>query len=421
MTEQILYYVHYAMLLLFGITVSAAFSGISFSRVNTKRLLLIAILCGYLQLSVYGLFGEDAVWELYPFITHLPIVLALRFVFGKQFPIAVAATTSAYLCCQPAKWIGLFSYNLSQSMVVELLVRIAMLLVSAGVILHWFSESIAGIYSRKHRSSWVFGIIPVAYYLFDYLVAIYSSLWEDNHQLVIEFLPMFLCFGYLFFCAVYYREYDQKSEAERKEQLLRITVEQQMKEVEMIRRSEGEIRRLRHDLRLFLNSLSSCVAQSDVETAKKLIAGFSDRAEASSVKRYCGNDTLNYVLSDYAAQCREKGIRFHTAIELGELTVDEMLLSTIVVNALDNALNAQEKLPSDKKHIRLMLKNSGGKTLLCVKNSFSEKPVFQNGIPVTSRKGHGNGVISIQYATEKLGGNCRFYLDEDSFVLQVVV
>ena len=139
------------------------------------------------------------------------------------------------------------------------------------------------------------------------------------------------------------------------------------------------------------------------------------------MKRYCGNDTLNYVLSDYAAQCREKGIRFHTAIELGELTVDEMLLSTIVVNALDNALNAQEKLPSDKKRIRLMLKNSGGKTLLCVKNSFSEKPVFQNGIPVTSRKGHGNGVISIQYATEKLGGNCRFYLDEDSFVLQVVV
>ena len=369
MMDQILYYLHYGLLLLFGICISTAFSGISISKETVRRLLLLAAACGVLQISLYGLWGEDAVWKCYPLITHLPIILTLRFVFGKHALNAVAATTSAYLCCQPAKWLGLLAYTISQSRMVELLVRIAVLLAMAVIILHWFSLKVARIYSRKHRSSWVFGIIPVVYYLFDYAVSIYSSLWADNHQLAVEFLPMFLCFGHLIFCSVYYREYELKSEAERKEQLLRITVEQQVKEVETIRRSEAEIRRLRHDLRLFLNSLSSCVAQSDMETAQKLIAGFSSRAEASSIKRYCGNDTLNYVLSDYAAQCREKGIRFHTVIELPDLAVDEMLLATILVNALDNALNAQENLPSDKKMIRLMLKNSSGKTLLCVKNS----------------------------------------------------
>ena len=421
MIEQILYYTHYALLLLFGITVSAAFSGITANRKNLIRLLCLTALCGGLQIAMYELFGENTVWQWYPFITHLPIVLALRFVFDRPLASAVSVTATAYLCCQIANWFGLAAFTFSGNTLTELLVRIVVLLVTLAVLLRCFSGKIARIHSPAHKSAWVFGITPVVYYLFDYAVAIYSSLWADNHRLVVEFLPFFLCMGHLLFCVVYYREYGLKQEAERKEQILRITVEQQTKEVETIRRSEEEIRRLRHDLNLFLNSLSSCIEQSDQETARKLIAAFSDKAEASAMKRYCGNHTLNYVLSDYAAQCREKGIPFHTTVELAELPVDEILFSTILANALDNARNAQEALPPDRRMIRLLLKNSGGKTLLCVKNPCAQPPAFRDGLPVTSRSGHGRGAVSIQYATEKLGGNCQFTMDEDWFVLRVVV
>lgn len=421
MTEQILYYTHYTLLLLFGIAVSAAFSGITANRKNLIRMMLLAALCGGLQVAVYTLFGEDTVWQWYPFITHLPIVLTLRFAFGRPLSNAVSATATAYLCCQIAKWFGLAARTFTGNLQMELLVRIVVLLVTLAVLLRWFSEKIAGIYAPAHASAWVFGITPVVYYLFDYAVAIYSGLWADNHRLVVEFLPFFLCMGHLLFCVVYYREYGLKQEAERKEQILRITVEQQTKEVETIRRSEEEIRRLRHDLNLFLNSLSSCIEQSDQETARKLIAGFSDRAEASAIKRYCKNHTLNYVLSDYAARCREKGVPFHTTVELAELSVDEILFSTILANALDNALNAQEALPPDRRMIRLLLKTSSGKTLLCVKNPCAQPPVFRDGLPVTDRSGHGQGTVSIQYATEKLGGNCQFTMEEDCFVLRAIV
>lgn len=422
--EQILYYILYALLLVFGIAVSAAFSGIGLNKRNLIRMLLLTALCGGLQIAVYGVFGEAAVWRWYPLITHLPIILALRFLFDRYLSNAISATASAYLCCQPAKWFSLAAFAVSRNTRTELLVRILMLLITAVVVLRYFSPKIARIYSHRNKSSWVFGTIPVVYYLFDYTVAIYSSLWADNHQLVVEFLPFFLCAGHLLFCAVYYREYELKHEAEQKEQLLRITVEQQAKEVEMIHRSEAEIRCLRHDLQLFLNALSSCIEQSDRETAQKMISGFSQRAAASSVKRYCGNDTLNYVLSDYAAQCREKGVRFHSVIELDQLTVDEILFSTILVNALDNALNAQEGPPAPgdpQGGIRLLLKRSNDKILLCVKNTFRQTPQFQDGYPATSRKGHGHGVQSILYITEKLGGNCQFTLEDNWFVLRVVI
>ena len=425
MMEQILYYAHYALLLIFGIVVSAAFAGVTATGKNGGRLLLLAALCGGLQIGVYGLFGENAVWQWYPLITHLPMVLALRFWFGRQLSNAVSATATAYLCCQIAKWFGLAARTLSGDVRMELAVRIIVLLVTLAVLLRWISEKIAKLFNPAHKSSWIFGITPVVYYLFDYAVAIYSSLWSENHQLVVEFLPLFLCIGYLVFCAVYYREYELKNEAERKEQILRITVDQQSKEVEMIRRSEEEIRRLRHDLKLFLNSLSTCIEQADKETARKLISGFSQQAEASSVIRYCGNDTLNYVLSDYAARCQEKGIRFQPTIELAELTADALLFSTILANALDNALNAQYRQNANEGEqrgdIRLLLKNNCGKTLLCVKNTFHEAPLFCNGIPASFREGHGYGVQSILYITEKLGGNCQFTIEENLFVLRVVV
>ena len=419
--EQFLYYTHYTLLLVFGVGISAAFSGIPATKRDFLRLLALMALCGCLQLGVYAFFGEEVVWQWYPAIVHLPIILTLVFVFGRKFANAVSAMASAYLCCQIAKWFGLAAFAFSGSSRTELLVRIVILLATAAVILHWFARKIARIYSPDHNNSWVFGITPVVYYLFDYAVAIYSSLWADKHRLVVEFLPFFLCVGHLLFCAVYYREYELKRESESKEQILRITVEQQTKEVEMIRRSEREIRRLRHDLNLLLNSLSACIELSDKETARKLISGFSELAETSSVIRYCSNDTLNYVLSDYAARCREKGILFQPMIELTEFDVDEILFSSILANALDNALNAQEGLHSHRRNIRLLLKNSSGKILLCVKNTFKEPPLFRDGIPASFREGHGYGVQSILYITEKLGGNGQFTIEDDWFVLRVVV
>lgn len=425
MTEQILYCVLYALLLCFGTAVSAAFAGVDFTKRSLTHLLMLTALCGILQGAVCWFWGEDAVWKLYPVITHLPILLALKFCFGKQLPHAVSAITTAYLCCQPAKWCGLAACSLFGSTAAEVLVRIAVLMITLAVLLRWFSGTIAKLYSPDHRSPWMFGIIPVVYYLFDYAVGIYSSLWADTHRLVVEFLPCFLCIGHILFCAVYYREYELKQQSEHKEQILRITVEQQTREVEMIRRSEQDIRRLRHDLRLLLNSLSSCIEHSDKETARKLIAGFSHQVETPSIKRYCENDTLNYVLSDYAARCQEKGIRFQPVIELSELTVDEILFSIILANALDNALNAQEGLTgedgSSEGDIRILLKNSSGKTLLSVKNTFREPPQFRDGQPVSFRKGRGYGVQSILYITETLGGNCQFVIEDNRFVLRVVV
>ena len=107
-------------------------------------------------------------------------------------------------------------------------------------------------------------------------------------------------------------------------------------------------------------------------------------------------------------------------MQIGEFTLDEVLFSSILSNALDNAINAQAALPEEQRTVTLMLKDSGGKLLLSVKNPYKNRPVFIDGLPVASKQGHGYGTQSIRYMTERLGGKCRFVLQDNIFVLQIV-
>lgn len=98
------------------------------------------------------------------------------------------------------------------------------------MVLLFLSRTFAEIFEKDTRSVCIFAIVPTIYYAFDYMTVVYTSAWLDNNRVAAEFLPFFLCIMFTVFCIVYYREYEKKSDAERKEQIIRITVEEQAKQ-----------------------------------------------------------------------------------------------------------------------------------------------------------------------------------------------
>lgn len=420
--DTILFFTHHTLNLLWGVVLSAAFCGVRPSKRNGGIVALIFLVCGGLQLSALMLTGEEqAVWELYPLAVHLPLALLLSAVFKKRPITAVAAVALAYLCCQPSKWFGLltdaFTDNTAAVWCVKIVTAAAVFCIAA----HFFARYIAQLFSKSTRDVLIFSSVPLLYYVFDYTVGVYTDLSVSHHRIATEFLSFALCIFFMLFCVVYYKEYEKKADAERKEQIIRIAAEQQAKEVETIRKSNLETTLLRHDMRLMLSNLSLCIEQDDKEQALKIISGFTSRVEAAALRRYCRNDTINYILTDFAGKCEKQSITFSTTVEIEELTVDEILFASILSNALDNAVNAQAALPTSQRCIRLMLKDSDGKLLLSVKNPFKDPPVFVDGIPVSNREGHGYGTQSIGYMTERLGGKCQFSVQNDQFVLRVVL
>lgn len=424
MMEAALYYLHYGLLLVFGVVLSFAFSGLSFGKSTIRVGAALVLLCGLAQIGALLLFAEEHVWKIYPFITHLPIVLVLGLKYRRNIAAAISATTSAYLCCQIAKWFGLVTQVLTGSAGAEYAVRSLLLVITAAGVLIWFAPAVSHVFLSGRKSAWIFGTIPIVYYAFDYFVGIYTDLWMRNDRITAEFLPLFLCIGHLVFCLVYYREYVQKAAAQHREQLLQITAEQQRKEIDTIRRAEQEVRLVRHDMRLFLNNLRLCIQEGDRETAEKLIDGFSEVVEQPRFRmvRYCESDTLNYILSDFSGRCQEEGIDFSADVVLSQKIREEQVFALILSNALDNAFHAQADLPEGKRSIRLLLKNSNGKLLLHLRNRCGKPPVFVEGMPQSQRgPGHGYGTQSIRFAAERLGGNCRFSMEEGDFLLRVII
>jgi len=421
MIENIFFFTFYALILLFGIVLSFAFCGLRFNKKNNIFIALIFVVLGIVQLAVFWLFGETKTWELYPLIVHFPIGVILCLAFKKKVATVLAAISLTYLCCQPSKWIGLLAETFINNTPIVTSIRIIVVLLVIAVVIRYLALYISEIFNKDTRSVIIFSSTPMVYYLFDYTIGVYTNLWDSHYRTIAEFLSFFLCISFVAFCVIYYKEYEKKADSERKEQIIKITVQQQAKEIATIKKSNLETRLLRHDMRLLLSNLALSIKQNDKENSLKMISGFVKQVEASSLQRYCENDTVNYILTNFENKCRESSVEFKATMEIEKLAVDEILFSSIVSNALDNALNAQAKLPEEERYIKLMLKNSDGKLLLSVKNPFSEKPVFIDGIPISKQKGHGYGTQSIRYMTERLGGKCQFIIQDNTFILRVVL
>lgn len=342
-------------------------------------------------------------------------------IYRKRITTTLAAVSTAYLCCQPAKWFGILTISITENTIVEYIVRDCVLVIVAFVVLKYLASYLSEIFNKETRDVYIFGIVPMVYYVFDYATVIYTDLWTTNNRITAEFLPFFLCIVFVIFCFVYYKEYEQKADAKRKEQIIQITIEQQAKEIETVKRNEQEIRILRHDMRLFLNSLAVCIENKKTNNALEMISSFTSHIEGTKLERFCKNDVINYVLSDFAEKCKTNQIQFSYTIKFNDIKNDEILFSSILSNALDNALNAQQELSKDARYIELMLKSTQGKLLLSVKNPIQKKPFFADGLPISNQEGHGYGTQSIRYMAERLGGNCQFTVQDNVFITRVII
>ena len=231
---------HGMFLLLFGTMLTAAFSGIHPTKGNKLLLLSFFAGSGLLQLAAMLLLSEEAVWKLYPVITHLPLLIMVCLVFRKPIETTAVAILTAYMCCQPSKWFGVLAGDLTASSVVELVVRMACLIPSAYIAVRYLAPYLSKIFGGNRPTVWILSAIPAVYYVFNYMTAVYTNLWLEHARVLVEFLPFFLAVCYTAFCVVYDKACERTADAQRKEHIIRIAVEQQEKEINAVKQMEKE-------------------------------------------------------------------------------------------------------------------------------------------------------------------------------------
>ena len=172
MINTILEAIRYTLTLLFGIFVSTLFLDI---KINKKNILIIFGFF-YIDLALQAIFyfskNISSVISLYPLITHLPLFLFFIFIFKKRIFPTLIAIASAYLCCQISNWTTIFVSSFING-TADIIYSLSLFL-SFGFIVKFVYLPISQLLKKQSSELISFGIIPIFYYIFDYVSTVYT-------------------------------------------------------------------------------------------------------------------------------------------------------------------------------------------------------------------------------------------------------
>lgn len=417
-----LFAIHHATTLMFGIYISAFFLGVKQNRKNIIILMVFCILMGILHTIAMLLAGDVITYQIYPFITHLPLILFLVLYYKYSLTASCISVFSAYLCCQISNWVGLLVLKLTGLMEWYYVVRILTTITVFFLLCKFVCRTTEAVFAKKERELYLFGSLPALYYVFDYIATKYTDLLYSGSKVATEFVGFVYCIGYLLFLLVYFREYESKQEIRQYGELLEMHLLSIQNEIEQMKHSQKELVILRHDMRHHLDLIHTQLQNGNTDAAISYIQDISNIYSETSITTYCKNDMLNSVISIYQMRFSDRGISLECSISVGKsLSGQEISFCTILSNALENAMHALEKSKAEDKWAKLTIFNRDNHLLLSLENPVEQIPDFVDGIPVSRKTGHGIGIKSMVYYTEKLHGQCHFSVTDHRFVLKIII
>ncbi|MCM1126917.1 MAG: GHKL domain-containing protein [Lachnospiraceae bacterium] len=194
---------------------------------------------------------------------------------------------------------------------------------------------------------------------------------------------------------------------------------------EAMEEQQFEVRRLRHDLSNHLQALLALPGQEK----DAYIKGMLDNPALGQTLTWCGDSTINAVLTAKESLMRQKGIRFCPKIAINrELPFEKADICAIFANALDNAAEGCMELEDPLREIYLDARAGKGVLAVSVKNAckrvdtddLPKKSAGKERLPETTKKdakNHGLGLKSIQETVKKYGGGMEIDRKEESFHL----
>lgn len=413
----------YLTVSVFGVVLSASYSN-ALSSLKDKIIVSIALFILLLEnFFCCSLFGYDLWRKVYPFALHIPLVILIAFM-TRNILWSVISVAIGYLCCQFRHWIGLFVASFfGESDLVFVLTKLVITVPLLIFLVRFFAPVVRSYRKKPLAIQWAFGGVPVFYYLFDYFFVVYTSLLYSGSPVFAEFMPFICCFMYLIFIFLISTEEKKRIKSEKLQNSLNAAMTQAMNEIKALRESQNLTAQYRHDLRHHLQYIASCIENERLDEAKNYIKTISSEIELQKVVMFCENETVNLILSAFATACEKSGVQFTVAAKLPvHLTISDSDLCIILSNAIENAINACNELPSYiEKIINVQTYERNNRLFLQISNTCKSDVIFNDGLPVASKYGHGLGAKNIRTIVEHHGGIYNFSAKDNQFVLQISV
>ncbi|WP_242986153.1 ATP-binding protein [Roseburia sp. AF42-8] len=101
--------------------------------------------------------------------------------------------------------------------------------------------------------------------------------------------------------------------------------------------------------------------------------------------------------------------------------IEPLDISTIFSNALDNAMEASERLPEDQRLVTVKAERVRDMLIITVENNTLPGTRPAEGTTKKDRFVHGFGIPNIKKAVEKYDGQCSFHQGDGTYLLKILI
>ncbi len=208
----------------------------------------------------------------------------------------------------------------------------------------------------------------------------------------------------------------------RKQQSERILQEQKNR-LEAQLENQQRIRKMKHDMKGHTLTLSGLLAAGKMKEAQEYLKGVEMEMDVLQ-REFCANPYLNAVFVHFSQKFQELEAGYRMDIQIGEEELPYMELCQILSNGLENACDALKALDRKERDISLQMKYSRDYLVIRIRNRCRDELYVEKGIlPATDKDGydHGFGLVTVQEAAKRCGGEMFCYTENGYFVLDVMV
>lgn len=397
-------------------------------RPGRKRMYLLLVLSVALLPLIlhYGAYVA-LVKQSYFTLIVLSVILCYR-QHSTVFWLALLTTCSMVGMC--AILSGLFILPLGLQY--RLFFKLPLCVLTLLVLRRYIYPTIRLLLSEQVRGLGKFCLLPASLILFLFFAELVVDNFVRNGQFFFMLIGLSLllifatAYGALiyFFQTVYLRQKDLYES-----ELLHAEMTAVARHAEEINRQDEAERVFRHDLRHLMSTFNACVDAEEYEQAKQVARQlrqtmFGLEHSRRAIQRYTGYPVLDAVLTVFSGRTEAAGVRFDIQLRLSaQMEGDLIEFSTMLSNALENALHACQTLPTDMdRFIRISSDRKDGRLLLTVCNTSAEHVELDpvTGYPITHEPGHGYGVRSIAAFAERYGGVLDYKLADGVFYMRLL-
>lgn len=187
------------------------------------------------------------------------------------------------------------------------------------------------------------------------------------------------------------------------------------------------IRAFRHDINHHLKCIYGLVKEEQYSGAEEYLESVIGEFESVGKSKYkCDNYVIDAILNQMVALMEKEQIDFNFQYDIyGKVLIQDMDLSTILYNLLNNAIEECSKIEEGSREIYLQIKEHNENVIIRVKNSLHEGFNIKNIENMKTTKEnveyHGFGIENIKRCVKKYDGELQYEYENKKIAANIIL